>query len=58
MAESRLNRVSQRVEADPTAAADPTDAVDLLQAGNQYATNLDTLKIGNEMTQHTLDLLA
>jgi hypothetical protein len=58
MAESRLNRVAQRVARDPTEAADPNTAVDTIDARNQFSANLDTLKVGDEMTRTTLNLLA
>ncbi|HTX39409.1 MAG TPA: hypothetical protein VME43_30535 [Bryobacteraceae bacterium] len=57
-AESRLNRVAQRVAQDPAEAADPNTAVDAIEARNQFAANLDTVKVGDEMTQATLNLLA
>lgn len=58
VAESRLNRVAQRVAASPEEGADPNTAVDALEARNQFAANLNTVKIGDEMTQATLNLLA
>lgn len=58
MAQDQLHRVAQRVTQDPAEGADPNTAVDTIQAANQYATNLETLKMGNEMTQATLNLLA
>ena len=58
MAETQLNRVAQRVARDPAAGADPNTAVDTLEAKNQFGANLDTLKVGDEMTQATLNLLA
>ncbi len=58
MAESRLNSVAKRVAQNPAEAADPNTMVDLMQAGNQFESNLNTLKAGDEMTQATLDILA
>ena len=57
-AESRLNRVAQRVVQDPEEAAEPANAVDEIEARNQFAANLNTVKVGDEMTQATLNLLA
>ena len=57
-AESSLNRVAQRVAKDPSEADDPNNAVDTIQAANQYTANLATLKTGDEMTQSTLSMLA
>jgi hypothetical protein len=56
-AESRLNRVAQRVAQDLSKAADPNTAVDAVEARKDTA-SLDTLKVGDEMTQATLNLLA
>ena len=58
VAESRFNRVAQRVAASPEASGDPNTAVDEIEARNQYAANLNTVKVGDEMTQATLSLLA
>jgi hypothetical protein len=57
-AETRLNRVAQRVSQDPAAGSDPNLAVDTIEARNQFAANLNTVKVGDEMTKATLDLLA
>ena len=57
-AETTFNRSARKIAADPTAAADPNTAIDVLNSRNQYEANLDTLKVGDEMTQATLNLLA
>jgi hypothetical protein len=57
-AESGLNRVAQRVARNPEEAADPDNAVDAIEAQNQFSASLDTIKVGDEMTQMTLNLLA
>ena len=57
-AQSQLNRVAQRVAQNPAEASDPETAVDTIQARNQYTANLDSLEVGDELTQTTLNLLA
>ena len=57
-AESSLNRVAGRVAQDPAEAADPENAVETIQAANQFEANLATWETGDEMTQSTLSLLA
>jgi hypothetical protein len=57
-AETGFNRTARKIATDPTAAADPNNAVDLLNSRNQFAANLNTLKVGDEMTKATLDILA
>ena len=57
-AETRLDRMSQRVAKDPAAAADPNLAVDTVDARNQFTANLDTAKVSDQMTQKLLNLLA
>jgi hypothetical protein len=49
--------VAQRVAQDLSKAADPNTAVDAVEA-RKDAASLDTLKVGDEMTQATLNLLA
>ncbi len=58
IAESRFNHAAQRIAQNPADAGDPNTAVDTIQARNQYEANLKTLKMGDEMTQSTLNLLA
>jgi len=57
-AQSQFNRTAQRVAQNPAEASDPNNAVDIIQAQNQYTANLDTIQVGNELTQTTLNLLA
>jgi hypothetical protein len=58
MAEGRFDRAAQRIAQNPADAGDPNTAVDAVEARNQYEANLKTLKMGDEMTQSTLNLLA
>lgn len=57
-AETAFTHTARKIAADPTAAADPNDAVDLLNSRNQLEANLDIVKVGSEMTQATPSLLA
>jgi len=57
-AETSFNRTARKVAADPTAAADPNSAIDLLDSKNQFEANLKTAKVGDELTRATLDILA
>ena len=58
IAEGQFSRAAQRIAQNPADAGDPNTAVDAVQARNQYEANLRTLKMGDEMTQATLNLLA
>ena len=55
-AETGFNRAAARIAAP--ADTSPTDIVDLLQARHDFEANLKAIKIDDEMTRSTLDLLA
>jgi hypothetical protein len=57
-AEASFTGTARKIASDPGAGADPNNAVDVLNARNQYEANLNTLKVGDEMTQKMLDILA
>ena len=57
-AQTGLNRAARKIATDPAAAADPNTAVDLLNSRNQFAANLNALKVGDGMIKTTLNLLA
>jgi len=57
-AEAGFQRSARKIAADPTAGADPNNAIDVLNARNQYEGNLKVVHVEDEMTQSTLNLLA
>jgi flagellar basal body rod protein FlgG len=62
-AETRLNRVEAGIAAGPAVASTDTldlsqEAVALLDAKQNYEANLRTLRVADEMTRDTLDLIA
>ncbi|HUI80161.1 MAG TPA: flagellar basal body rod C-terminal domain-containing protein [Bryobacteraceae bacterium] len=56
------NRISRASVAGTGAAGDSvdlsTEMVNLLTAKQAYEVNLKSLQVGNEITKHTLDILA
>ena len=60
-AENRLDQTATRLShaADPGDAGDlPTDTVDLMVAKQEHATNCTSIKVADQMWQHTIDLIA
>jgi len=57
-AQTQFETTARKIAKDPAAGADPQNAVDLIQSRNQFEANLNTVKVGKEMTRATLDLLA
>jgi flagellar hook protein FlgE len=63
-AETQLDQTAGRIahSAENSAAPDSvdlsTDMVNLLTAKQQFAANLKSLEVGNEIAKHTLDILA
>jgi hypothetical protein len=57
-AENRLNRVAQRIAQNPAVAANPNTVVETMEARNQFSANLNTWKVGDELTKTTLNILA
>jgi len=63
-AESKLDRTAERISKTGTVqnGADSVDLasemVNLMTAKEEYAANLKSLKAGDEMVKHTIDLLA
>jgi len=57
-AQCQLNFAAKRIAQNPAEATDPKNALDINEAQNQFAANLDALKVDDEMTRTTLNLLA
>lgn len=60
-AESRLDQTAARLArvANPSGTGDlATDMVDLMLAKQEHAANCQSIKVADEMWQHTIDLIA
>jgi hypothetical protein len=60
-AEIRLDQTAARLArvADPSDTGDlATDMVDLMLAKQEHAANCQSIKVADEMWQHTIDLIA
>lgn len=64
-AESKLNQAAVRISQASAAAGTSGDSVDLATeivnlavAKEEYQANLKALQAGNDLTQHTIDILA
>jgi flagellar hook-associated protein FlgK len=63
---NKLDRTAARISRPDSLSSEPTgdqvdlntEMVDLLSARNEYEANLKSLETGQEMFQHTLNILA
>jgi flagellar hook protein FlgE len=57
-AEAKLNSAAQRLSAGPADTVDLSqEAVDLIQAKNEFAVNIKALKISDDIAKDTLKLV-
>ena len=57
-AENRLDQTATRLSHAADAGDLPTDMVDLMLAQQEHAANSKSIKVADQMWQHTIDLIA